>query len=251
MKATFYPIVFTVEKDTVVWINRNSIAYRWSYDEGLATQMASHYNAVKMEVKLNYWDTLTWMDIKCIPCKFKGHWCVVDITKIEENRIKLFLADIQYKAEKEYAECSQDTHSQDFKQWVEDRSNYYNNGFYEYSQKHNIKTKDIRTVSDIINKRFNKMYVCYEHKSDKYSDVDSTFTIAKYGNKYIVYGEGTDSCGSDWMNFFIFRTYDKLEDVMEKELHRPTVRFEEAEGTDVLELYSFAERHRQVNIESF
>ena len=252
----FTPVVFIANKhydevnEVAVWINEKKLAYQTVKEnvEIIANKMSQHYRTVQLNFKFRDWYSYAWSHIQYDTSRdYKPHWTIIDLETVAKED-KWLLEYIQDAARKEYIECSQDIHSPEFKNWLEDRAQFYNNGFYEYSRKNSVNTFNTKAVYDIINKRYTVVYRCSENESDKYSNRSSYFTVAKYGEKYVVFGEGTDECGSDWLNFYIFRTYDKLEDVIEKELLRPNVCFKEAEGTDVTELYKFAERHKKVKL---
>lgn len=260
MKQIFYPVVFVIadplyyKEDVVIWTSKNTVSYtRFDDAQWMSQAIAREYNVVAISPEFAFSDEEHWWDIKHSPAHSAKDpwgqiWRTVDITNYwEDDNTKYFLSYIQWQAKKEYDEYSQDVHSQEYKTWLQDRAVFYNNGFYEYSLTHSIKTRDVKTVSDTINARYEELYTCSEYKIEKYSGVysekDSSFTIAKYNGKIVVFGTGTDECGSDWLEFCIFHVYDKLEDV--DALKRPTVHVKKANGTDVTKLHDFCALYKK------
>lgn len=253
----FTPVIFcTYNVDSIcdppiicVWIKANELAHRYWHGweeptDAIAEKLSKHYGAVHIEPQsqLSLRQERELMQIIKQPVVRRvGYWKIIKITDIVGP-----LYTIQAEARKEDVQRTQDMHSLEYKNWLADRAHFYNNGFYEYACAHDICTTSTKLISDMINRRYEELFTCTEHVSEKYSGCYSVtysdFIIARYGQKYIVYGTGTNECGSDWMDFYIFYTYDRLEDI--KALDRPTVHKKPANGTDITELYEFCAKHK-------
>lgn len=237
----FTPVVFMSKSDVLtVWVKPNIMSMRyihcWEDKEEFFQYFSNYYHAVRLPNLVSFFDMEKVEKSIVKKLSEEDYWVTVEV-----NPKSLILEIIQFDAKEELRLYSQDTHSPEFKEWLEDRATFYNNGFYEYAQENNIRTKDVKVVSDVINGRYEELYTCSEHKGERYSGVyseqNSNFTIAKYNGKIVVFGTGTDECGSDWMNFCIFHVYDKLEDVVA--INRATVHAKKANGTDVTKLHEF------------
>ena len=153
------------------------------------------------------------------------------------------LSEIKWKAKKEDEARTQDVHSREYTEWLKERSEYYNNGFYDYAKKNDCKLSSLRAVKACVGKKYKELYSVHEHKHDTYSEMDAWATAVQFGNKYIIYGTGGESCGSDWMNFHLFWVYDTEAEMMET-LNKDSFKYSPVkEQSPVSELFQFVSKH--------
>lgn len=118
---------------------------------------------------------------------------------------------------KEYIQNnSQDTHSKEYHKWLEEQAIYYNNGFYDADKRHGWEKTSYRDTVERISGGCILLYSAKEDRWDEYSHATAWAKIIKRQNKYVVYGIGGVTCGSDWMNYSIFFTFDSEEKLNEK-----------------------------------
>lgn len=133
-----------------------------------------------------------------------GNIAYIEIPTSEINPYRISF----YKrwAEMEWQDETQDIHSKDFHDWLSERAQYYNNGFYEANQKLHVDP----TVKAVLDKISLVHHFSY-HKSDRYSNAQAWGTISLRNGIYYVVGKGYDECGSDWLDFNINHKFNKEE----------------------------------------
>ena len=157
-------------------------------------------------------------------------WIVAKEKEFDFNHWQL--RDIQYRAKKALEEQSQDCHSKEYKIWLEEQAVYYNNGFYEADKRHGWEKTSYKDTAEKIAGGCKLIYEASEERWDKYSHASSWANIIKRKDKIIVYGNGEDICGSDWMNYYVFWLFDTEE---EMKTRMKTWKISKVENKDVTE----------------
>ena len=171
-------------------------------------------------------------------------WYIAD-EKFDYNHNSLLYWQI--KAEMLYKENTQDCHSKDFKQWLEDRAVYYNNGFYEFEQRNYCKTKSLEFVKTCISKKYYELFSVHQHEYHEYGFSDLQATAVKFGNKYIMFGTSSDTCGSDWIDSYLFWVFNTEEEMMKAIQHKNFVCKQIEKQHNASEMFEFISNHKLEN----
>ena len=125
---------------------------------------------------------------------------------------------------------TQDVHSKEWQKWLTEQAVYYNNGFYEADLRHGWGKTSIEDSVEIISGGCQLLYSAAEERWDKYSHATAWATVIKRKGKFIVYGEGCDVCGSDWLDFNVFYVFETEEEMFSR---MKTWNFKKKESKDV------------------
>ena len=153
------------------------------------------------------------------------------------------LKSLQYRAQKALERQSQDVHSREYLDWINDRAVFYNNGFYDYIVRNAWPELGVKAISACVGKNYDELCRVHEHKSHEYGETNAWAKAIKLGDKYIVYGTGTDTCASDWLNFKIFWVFNSAAEMMDTLGRKEFACKEITEPGTITDLLDFVRRN--------
>lgn len=153
------------------------------------------------------------------------------------------LKGLQYQAKKALERQSQDVHSREYLDWINDRAIFYNNGFYDYTVRNAWPELGVKAISACVGKKYDELCYVHKHRSHEYGETDAWAKAARLGDKYIVYGTGTDTCASDWLDFKIFWIFNSEAEMMETLDKKEFVCKKVTETGTVADLLKFVHRN--------
>ena len=160
------------------------------------------------------------------------------------------LSNLQYFAKEALEKNAQDCHSKEYNEWLKNKAVYYNNGFYEWEEKHYPleerwmykPLRGIKECIEIINKNCKTLYTASMKEGVDGGTRSGSCTIVERKGKYIAFGEGGEICYSDCMSFYMFWQEDSLEE-LKKKLERNHFKLKSANEDANERFVRFVKRH--------